>query len=115
MFDVIGSDEFRPLPPRFCAARAYATGEMFAHSIGNKKLCVLRPAIKALRKAHLLLAERLAMSSGGVMFMRCTVAYMAVQNDEGWTSLGLPEAIQGVLDEAGIVGVAHAQNIPAIA
>src|SRR5882757_3145877 len=94
IFALIVSKELRPAPPRVCTPRAYAIGEMLAHCIGNEKLGVLGPAIKALREADLLFAERLPMSLGRVMLMGRAVAYMAIQNDKGWPSLGITEGIQ---------------------
>ena len=115
VLSLIVGEELRPPPPRLCAARADAIREMLAHSIGNKKLRVLWPAVKAFDEADFFFAERLAMGCRRVVFMWRTVADVAIENDEGWPSLGLAKHVQGIFNEAGVVGVAYAQNIPAIA
>ena len=90
IFALIGGEELRPLPPGLCAPRADAVGKTLVHSVWNKKLRVLGPAVKTLRKANLFFAERLAMSLGGIVLVRRTVADVAVENDEGRTALRLP-------------------------
>ena len=111
----IGGEEFRPLPPRLCAARADAGGEMLVDAVGDQKLRVLGPAVSALGEADLLFAERFAVGFGRVLFVRRAIADVAVENDERWAALGLPEDIQRLLDAFNVVGVAHAQNVPAVA
>jgi hypothetical protein len=43
---------------------------MFVHSIRNEKLFILWPVVAALRKPHLLVTERLAVSCCGVLLVR---------------------------------------------
>ena len=71
------------------AAHADAIREMLAHTIGNQELRVLGPAVSAFDEADLFFAQRLAMGRRRVVFVRRTVADVAVQDDEGRPSLGL--------------------------
>ena len=87
---------------------------MVAHRVGNEELSVLRPAIVALGEPNLLFAKRLAVRGGGILLMRRAIADVAVQNDEGRPILGLVKHVERVLDAIDVIGVAHAQNIPAI-
>ena len=52
----------------------------------HQELRVFRPSVGTLGKPDLLVAQRLAVSFGGVLFMRRAVADMAVQNDQGRTA-----------------------------
>ena len=87
---------------------------MVAHRVGNEELGVLRPAVVALGEPNLLLAQWLAVRRGGILLMRRAIADVAVQNDEGRAILGFVKHVERVLDAIDVIGVAHAQNIPAI-
>src|SRR5262245_25595328 len=114
IFRAISCKELAPLTAGFFPTRANSGGEVLAHRIGNEKLRVLRPAVSAFDKANLVLAQRLAVRRGSVLLVRRAVADMAVQNDEGWAPLGLVKDVQGLLDPVDVVGVADAQNVPAV-
>src|SRR5258705_3828137 len=96
------------------AACADPRFEMFINAVRHQEFRVLRPSIAALCKTDLFFAKRLAVGVGAVLFVRRTVADMAVKNDEGRPALRLPESLKCVLDAIGIVGVAKSQNIPSI-
>src|SRR5208337_538181 len=115
IFAFVLGEELRPLPPGLCATRADAVGKTLVHNVRNEKLRILGPAIKTLREANLFFAERLAVRFGRIVLVRRTVTDVAVENDEGWTALRIAKDIKRVFDEAGIVGVAHPQNVPAVA
>ena len=81
---------------RLSPARANSGCEVLAHSIGNEKLCVLRPSIRSLDEPNLVLTQGLAVRRRCVLLMGGSIADMAVQNDEGRTALGVVKNIQGV-------------------
>src|SRR5437660_1748331 len=86
--------------PLTAAIRLRATGadagrEVVANGIGNQELRVLGPSVVAFGEADCLLAQRLAMSCGGILLMRRAVADVAIQNDEGWALPGLAKDVQG--------------------
>src|SRR5690349_664852 len=87
---------------------------MLSHPLGHKELGVLRPAISALGKPDLVLAQGFAMSRGGIDLVRRAIAYVAVQNDQGRSTLGLAEDRKRVLDPREIVGIADPQHVPSI-
>src|SRR5215471_14569777 len=62
----------------------------------------------------LLLTERLAVGCRRVLFMRCTVANVAVQHDERGTILRLAKNVEGVLDARDVVSIADTHNVPAV-
>ena len=63
-------------------ARADPVGEVLVDAVGDQELGVLGPAVGALRLAHLLLAERLAVRLGRVLLVRRPVADVAVDDDQ---------------------------------
>ena len=87
---------------------------MFVDAVGYKKLCILGPAIELLTETDLLITERLTVGRSSVLFMRRTVAYVAVQNDERGAVFGLAKDVEGVLDALDVVGVADTQDVPAV-
>ncbi len=89
-------------------------GEMLVHAVRNEKLRILGPAIKPLGEANLFFAERFAMGRGCIVLVRRAIPDMAVENDKRWAALGLLEDLQRVFDKVGVVGVAYAQDIPAV-
>ena len=100
--------------PGLRTPRADAGSEMLVDTVGHKKLCVLWPAVAALREPDLLVSKGLAVSRSRVLLVRGAVANVTVQNDEGGAFLGLAENIEGMLDALDVVGVAHAQNVPPV-
>src|SRR5439155_4945661 len=111
----IGLEQRRPLLACSRAARADAGREPLAHALGDQELRILRPAVAALGEADLFLAERLAVGCGRVVLVRRAISDVAVEDDQRWTALRLPEGPEGLLDAAEVVGVAHAQDVPAVA
>src|SRR5262245_10778969 len=75
---------------------------------------VLGPAVTALGKADFFFTERLAVGRGGVVLVGGAVADVAVEDDEGRTSLRFPELAERALDAIEVVGVADAQDVPAV-
>src|SRR5262249_11846104 len=60
------------------------------------------------------LAQGLAVRRGGILLVRRAIADVAVEDDEGRAALRLPKHIECLLDSLDVVGVAHAQNVPAV-
>ncbi len=87
---------------------------MIINPIRHKKLCILGPAVTPLGEADFLIAERFAVRFRRVLFMRGTVADMAVHNDESGAAFGLPENCERMLDSVNVVGVTNPQNAPTI-
>src|SRR5271166_5593108 len=88
--------------------------EMFAHAVGHQELCVFRPAVEPLGQLNFLFAERLAVSRIAVMFMRGTVANVAVDNDESWPVGGCVEGLKRPRQHFQVVGIGHAGYVPAV-
>src|SRR5271156_87622 len=80
IFCAVGGEEFCPLDSGLFAAGAYAGCEVVAHAVRNQELCVLGPAISALREADFFIAERLAVSFRSVLFIGRTPPDMTVEN-----------------------------------
>src|SRR5580700_981440 len=77
IFGPICLEELTPFLSRFRAARANTRAKVLVHSVGNKELCILGPAVASFAKPNLVVAERLPMSSSRVLFVRRTVTDMA--------------------------------------
>ena len=107
-------EERRPLASRRGAARPDAGGEVLADGVRHQELCLLRPAVALLGETNLRFAERLAVSRGRVVLVRRAVADVAVEDDQGRASLRLAEDAQRAMDALEVVGVAYAQDVPAI-
>src|SRR3984893_14314886 len=114
MFRAISRKQLSPTPVGLSPARADSRGQMLARGVGNEKLRVLGPSVGAFDKANLFLAQWLAVRRRSVLSMRRAVADVAVQNDENRTPLRVVKDVQSVLDAINVVGIAHAQNVPAI-
>ena len=115
IFFAVGGEEFGPLPDARAAPRAPMPGvEMLADAVRHEELRVLRPAVGALGEPHLVVAERLAVRRGGVVPIRRTVADVAVENDDRRAPARFAEHAQRALDRLDVVGVADAQDVPAV-
>ncbi len=73
----------------------------------------LWPAIAALGKADLFDPERFAMGRAGIMFMRCAVADMAVDDDQGRKRAAGLEGLNRLGETLRIIGVDNPDNVPA--
>src|SRR5207245_4089329 len=104
-----------PLGPQLGAAPADPLGEALPDAVGDEKLGVLGPAVGALRLAHLLLAERLAVRGRGVLFVRRAPADVAVDDDQSGAVALVAELFDGALDQLDVVGVADPGHVPAVA
>src|SRR5262249_42724507 len=110
----IGGKAFRPLVPRLSAALSYPSSKMVVDAIGHKKLGILGPAVELLTEPDLLLSERLTVGRSRVLFMRRSVADVAVQHDERGAVLRLAKDVEGVLDALDVIGIADTQDVPAV-
>src|SRR5260370_34606476 len=79
--------EFRsPCGASLSSALSDAIFEIVVDAIGNKKLCILRPAVVSLHEFHFRFAERLAVRVGTMLLVGRAVADVAIDHDEGRTS-----------------------------
>src|SRR5262249_19982712 len=69
----IRSEQRRPRVANATTAATDAVAEMRSHPLGDKKLCIFRPAIAALREPNLFLPQWLAVRLAGVMFVRSAI------------------------------------------
>src|SRR5262249_17580869 len=113
LLTVVGKERL-PAPPRLGAAR-HDSGIKLPHDpVGHEKLGILRPAIGALGKPDLLLPQWFAMGSGRVNLVRRAVTDVAVENDESWSTFGLSEDCERILDALKIIRVANPEHVPSI-
>src|SRR4051794_10146725 len=56
----VGREQSAPILLEMSSAPANAVPKMLAHAIGHQEFCILGPAVAALGKTYLFLAERLA-------------------------------------------------------
>src|SRR6202521_1010731 len=87
---------------------------MFINTIRHEELRVLGPSIVALGKTDLFFAKRISVGVGAVLFVRRTVADVAVKNYEGRPARLLPAGLKCVIDAIGIVGIATPQTVPSV-
>jgi len=87
---------------------------VLADPVGDQELRILRPAVAALGEADFLFTERLSVGRRRVVLVWRAVADVTVEDDERGTPLRLPEDAERVFDAVEVIGVAHAQDIPAV-
>src|SRR6516162_9771104 len=97
------------------AAFAHACGKALIHAVGHEELCILRPAVKALRKPHFLLTQGIAVSSSCVLLMRRAEADHTVYDDERGSILRAAETFKSGADTFLVVRVGNAQHVPMVA
>ena len=114
MLALVADQQPLPLRAQLRPARADPGGEASRHRVGDQELGVLRPAVEALRLAHLLLAERLAVGGGRVLLVRRAVADVAVDDDQRRPVVGRPEGLERPSDLPEVVGVADPGDVPAV-
>src|SRR5262249_54701434 len=114
ILSAIRGEKVRPLLSGLCPTRADAVGKVLIDAVGYKKRGVCGPAVELFSEANLLLTQRLAVGRCSILFVRGAVADVAVQHDERGAVFGLAKNIKGMLDALNIVGVADAQDIPAV-
>src|SRR5262245_3520064 len=111
----VSLEEPCPFLAGLCAPYADPRGEVVIDAVGYEELLVLGPSVTALGKTDLLVAERLAMRFGPILFIRGAIADVAIQHDERWPALRVPKDLESVFDAINVVGVAHPQHVPPIA
>jgi hypothetical protein len=87
----IGRKEIAPIAVSLGASRSRAGREVLANAVGNQEVCVLGPALCALRKLDLFSTEWLAMRSGGILPVWRAVTDVAVENHERGSGFCLPK------------------------
>src|SRR2546427_7957499 len=88
---------FYPLLAGSTAASADSLGKVFAHPIGDKELGIFRPSIVALGQLDLFFAERFAVGSRCILFVRSSVSNMAVHDNQGGAIVGAKKNFEGAL------------------
>src|SRR5262249_41390453 len=104
-----------PGHPQVAAAVADALREVLPDALGHQELRVPRPAVEALGRTHLILAQRLAVRFSRVLTLRRPVADVAVDDDERGPICLVPEHIEGPRHHLQVVGVADPGHVPAVA
>ena len=88
---------------------------MVVDFLGHQELCVLRPAVGFFRQLDLVFAERFAVGSRRVLFVRSSPGDVAVEDDErralGFLLSGADRAVDGF----DVIGVADPKHVPVIA
>src|SRR5260370_17862423 len=86
--------EFRsPCGASLSSALSDAIFEMVVDAIGNKKLCILRPAVVSLHEFHFRFAEGLAVRVGTILLVGRSVADVAIDHDKCRTVLRLQQSL----------------------
>ena len=115
IFRLVGGECFHPFVAQRGAAPADAVAKALVDAVRHQKLRVFRPTVEAFGQPRFLFAERIGMRRRGILLMRRAVADDAVDDDEGRTIIGAAEDPQGLRHRRGVIGVAHAHDVPAIA
>src|SRR5262249_3714433 len=97
------------------AARGDGVVNVISHPIGDQKFRVLRPAIVALGKANLILAQRFAMGIARILLVRRAEPDMAIDNNKCRRIIVVLECVEGLDELLGIVGVADSLDDPVVA
>ncbi len=79
--------------------------EILLHPLGDEKFLILRPAVVFLGQFDLALAQRLAMSGGGVLLGRRAKGDMAFDHDKRRSVVTLAEVFQRAVEGRLVVGV----------
>ncbi len=104
-----------PCVPQRPAACADPRLKVFTHAVGHKELGIRRPAVMALRQPDFFFAQRLAVRSAGVLFIRRAVRNVAINNDQGGSALIFLESAKGAIKHFQVVGISHPRHVPPIA
>src|SRR5262249_2044430 len=97
------------------AALADAASELLVDAVGHSEMRVLRPAVIALGKAHLLLPEGLAVRGGGVLLAWRAEPHGAVDDNQGRTIVRGLEYRERLLDCRRVIRVRDVKHRPAVA
>src|SRR5215831_16384335 len=103
-----------PLGTEFPSAPPNPIAKMLEHSIGNKKLCVLRPAVEFLGRANFFFAERFTVRGVGVLLLGRAIANMAIHDDQRRAIVGPLKFSDSICHRLQVIGVGNMNNIPAI-
>src|SRR5262249_62184097 len=114
MLSRVGVIELEPGVARRLAARADAGGEMPDDLVRDEELRVFGPAVHALRRADLVLAERLAVCARGVLLVRRAEGDVRVDDDERRALRLVAERLETAREHVEIVRVADARDVPAV-
>src|SRR5215831_8252396 len=98
-FRIFAPVPLEPREPSLAKLMASSPGagvEMLAHALRHQELCVFGPAVAALGKSNLLLAERLPVGCTGVLLVRSSVPDMTLQDDERRLVFDVPETLDAI-------------------
>ena len=98
MFRLVATDRIEPGVAQLLAALADPFAEVVVYAVRNIKFLVLGPAVCSLRELDLLFAERFAVGGTRVLLMRCPIADMAIDDDQGWPVSCMEERGEGSLE-----------------
>ncbi len=96
-------------------AGTHVLGEMLPHPVRHQEGRILRPAVEALGRLDLLLAQRLAMRLPRALLLRRAIADHAVHDDHGGAVAHAFRLTQGADGGGGVVRVVQVQDVPAVA
>src|SRR5262249_12113921 len=103
-----------PSLAKLMASSPDAGVEMLAHALRHQELCVFGPAVAALGKSNLLLAERLPVGCTGVLLVRSSVPDMTLQDDERRLVFDVPETLDAIGEAPSVVRITNPMHIPTV-
>ena len=107
-------EKVRPLRMQIAPAFPDPFAKMFSYAVRHQELCILRPTVKLLDQSHFFFAQGLAVRRVGVLFMRRTVADVAIHDDQGGPVCGLVERVERARQHRQVIGIGHARYVPSI-
>src|SRR5437588_8164162 len=87
---------------------------MLSHTIRHQEFLVLRPTVVALRETNLLLSKWLTMGFLRILFMRCSIANMTVNDDQRGAIVRRFKYPKSSLQHLQVIDISHSRHIPAI-
>src|SRR5208283_531838 len=88
--------------------------EVVVNSLGHIKFRVFGPAVIPLGKTDLFFAQGFAMSASCVLFMRCPVSDVTVDNDQRGAIFGVLKGSECASQSLKVVCIANARYIPPV-
>src|SRR5262245_11434238 len=80
----IAAKELIPVFFELPTARAGVRIDVRANARRDPELCLLRPTVAALGKAHFFFTQRLTVSGAAILFVRGTKSDVTVEDNDGW-------------------------------
>ena len=114
MLLLVAREVLHPAFPRGRATCADAAREVLVDTLWHQELFVLGPSVRALRRAHLVLAERFAVGGGSVLLVRRAVTDVAVDDDQRRPLALATEPVERGCNGLRVVGVREALDPPTV-